>query len=113
MQGFIANPISVRNDKDDQYDDDEFSEDMIDDPRCPVILLSKEEKRRLRQPWKHASIIKMFDSKIGHMSLMKRLKRSGNLQGVLLSRILIMNILLLDFHVWMAITTCSHKGLGC
>lgn len=68
----------------DLSDDDTAPEDVADDPTCPVILLSKEEKKRLRQPWKHALIIKMFDSKIGYMSLMKRLKKKWDLTGGLI-----------------------------
>lgn len=66
MQGFITNPISIEEDEDDLSEDDEAPEDMV-------------EKRRLRQPLKRDLIIKMFDSKIGYMSLMKRLKRKGGL----------------------------------
>lgn len=71
-------------DEEEQSDDDEPPENLVDDPRCPIILLSKEEKQRLRRPWKHALIIKMFDSKIGYMSLMKRLKKKWELTGGLI-----------------------------
>ncbi|XP_048494798.1 uncharacterized protein LOC125494935 [Beta vulgaris subsp. vulgaris] len=81
MQGFISNPIFQVDDDADLSDDDELPAGMVDDPRCPAILLSKEEKRRLRQPWKHALIIKMFNGKVGYMSLMKRLKRKWELKG--------------------------------
>ena len=79
--GISHHTFSTADDEDDLSDDDEFPEGMIDDPKCPIILLSKEEKKRLRQPWKHALIIKMFNSKIGYMSLMKRLKRKWELKG--------------------------------
>ncbi|XP_048502879.1 uncharacterized protein LOC125498670 [Beta vulgaris subsp. vulgaris] len=81
MQGFIANPSQMVTEEEDLSDDDEFPEDLEDDPQCPIILLSKEEKRKLRQPWRNALIIKMFDSKIGYMSLIKRLKRKWELKG--------------------------------
>ncbi|XP_056685894.1 uncharacterized protein [Spinacia oleracea] len=68
-------------DEDDLSDDDEQPENHVEDPKCPMILLSKEEKQRIRRPWKHALIIKMFDSKIGYMSLMKRLKKKWELNG--------------------------------
>lgn len=48
MQGFIANPCQMVTEEEDLSDDDEFPEDLEDDPQCPIILLSKEEKRKLR-----------------------------------------------------------------
>lgn len=71
--------LNVQEDKDDLSD--VLPDDIADDPRCPVILLSKEKKQRLRKPWKHALIIKMFDTTIGYMSLMKRLKKKWELNG--------------------------------
>lgn len=50
------------NTEDDEVsDDDSPPEDYIDNDRCPVILLSKEEKKALRKPWRNSLIIKMFD----------------------------------------------------
>ncbi|XP_021851501.2 uncharacterized protein At4g02000-like [Spinacia oleracea] len=71
-------------DDEDLSDDDIAPDEVMDDPKCPVILLTKEEKKRLRKPWKFALIIKMFNSKIGYMSLMKRLKKKWNLDGGLI-----------------------------
>lgn len=51
------------------YDDHLAPEDMADDERCPIILLSKDEKRRMRQ---NSLIIKMFDGNLGYMGLMRR-----------------------------------------
>ncbi|XP_021734047.1 uncharacterized protein LOC110700755 [Chenopodium quinoa] len=78
--GVQGNPLMV-DEEDEISDDDEPPDDIAEDPKCPIILLSKEEKRKLRQPWKHTLIIKMFNSKIGYMSLMKRLKRKWELKG--------------------------------
>lgn len=71
-------------DDDDLSDDDEPPSDIINDVQCPVILLSKEEKRRLRQPWKFLLIVKMFDCKIGYISLIWRLKQKWQLKGGLI-----------------------------
>ncbi|XP_010694032.2 uncharacterized protein LOC104906902 [Beta vulgaris subsp. vulgaris] len=81
MQGFITPAMNFEDDDADLSDDDELSEGMIDDPNCPIILLSKKEKKRLCHPWKHALIIKMFNGKIGYMSLIKRLKKKWELKG--------------------------------
>lgn len=51
--------------------DDEISND--DDERCPAILLTREEKKRIRGPWRTSLIIKMFDGMLGYMALMCRL----------------------------------------
>ncbi|XP_048501488.1 uncharacterized protein LOC125497832 [Beta vulgaris subsp. vulgaris] len=70
-------------DDDDVSDDDLAPEDMMEDERCPVILLSKDEKRRMRKPWRNSLIIKMFDGKVGYMGLMRKLKRKWSLKGEL------------------------------
>lgn len=75
--------MDFNNEEDEVSDDDEPPPDIMEDEKCPVILLSKEEKRRLRQPWKYSLIIKLFDGKVGYMSLMKRLKAKWQLKGVL------------------------------
>lgn len=80
MQRAFDNSL-IQEDEDDVSDDDMPPDDTIDDPQCPLILLTKEEKKRLRHPWKYALIIKMFESKIGYMSLMKRLKKKWELSG--------------------------------
>lgn len=79
----VSHQPSELEEEEDFSDDDELPEEMVEDPRCPAILLTKEEKQRMRRPWKHALIIKMFDAKIGYMSLMKRLKKKWELNGVL------------------------------
>ena len=71
----------VDDEADDISDDDEPPEQFIDNPCCPAILLSKEEKKRIRQPWRNTLIIKLFNAKIGYMSLMKRLKKKWELKG--------------------------------
>lgn len=75
---------SIQTEDDDDFSDDDLApEDMEDDPKCPVILLTKEEKKKLRAPWKHALIIKLYNHKIGYMSLMKRLQKKWELKGTL------------------------------
>ncbi|GKF00699.1 hypothetical protein Tco_0027622 [Tanacetum coccineum] len=48
-------------DKEEDVSDDD--EPLPEDIPCPTILLTKEEKKRLRGPWKHTLIVKMFDHK--------------------------------------------------
>lgn len=67
--------------EDEESDDDEPPAGFEESEKCPAILLTKEEKKRIRQPWRNSLIIKMFDCKIGYMSLMKRLKRKWQLKG--------------------------------
>ncbi|XP_048498020.1 uncharacterized protein LOC125496563 [Beta vulgaris subsp. vulgaris] len=70
-------------DEEDVSDDDMAPEDLMEDERCLVILLSKEEKRRMRKPWRNSLIIKMFDGKVGYMGLMRKLKRKWSIKGEL------------------------------
>lgn len=59
--------------EDDVSDDDEQG-DKCDDPRCPKILLTKEEKRSLRRPWRQSLIVKVLGRKVGYNFLHNRLK---------------------------------------
>lgn len=77
-----ANPHFPQLEEEDEISDDEEPPDhILNNPRCPIIRLSKEEKMRLRKPWKHTLIIKLFKAKIGYMSLFKRLKKKWALKG--------------------------------
>lgn len=60
-------------------EDDEFhfvsdGEEDDEDDRCPVIRLSRVDKRRLCQPWKNSLIVKLFGRSIGYTYLCRRLK---------------------------------------
>ena len=70
-----------------ELEDESISDDDIpldcesDDESCPTILLTKEEKRRLRYPWRNALIVKLFDRKLSYEVLMKRLRLKWSLKG--------------------------------
>ncbi|XP_021737483.1 uncharacterized protein LOC110703993 [Chenopodium quinoa] len=68
-------------DEDDVSDDDEAPEGIVDSERCPIILLTKEENKVMRKPWRNTLIIRMFDGSLGYMGLMKKLKRKWQLKG--------------------------------
>ncbi|KAJ8427976.1 hypothetical protein Cgig2_017463 [Carnegiea gigantea] len=59
-------------------DDEPIAED---DPTCPTTILTKEEKRQLRKPWRHAIIIRMFDKAMGYLQLKRRLQTKWALKG--------------------------------
>ncbi|KAJ8435311.1 hypothetical protein Cgig2_026403 [Carnegiea gigantea] len=63
----------------EQLEDDEPPE--FDDPTCPTILLTAQEKRILRELWRNALIIRMFDKGIGFLQLKRRLKTKWALKG--------------------------------
>ena len=66
----------------DAISDDECMNDTEnEDEDCPLISLTKEDKRRIRGPWRNAIIIKLFDRKLGYEVLMRRLKFKWNLKG--------------------------------
>jgi len=73
------NPIWVADTQDIVSEDDELVDD--EDPLCPTILLTAAEKRSLREPWKNALIIRMFDKEIGYLQLKRRLKTKWALRG--------------------------------
>ncbi|GKV26879.1 hypothetical protein SLEP1_g36097 [Rubroshorea leprosula] len=54
-------------------DEDSDIDDDPDDP-TPIILFSKEEKRRMREPWKNALIVKTFGKPVGYNFLYGSLK---------------------------------------
>jgi len=78
---FLArvNPIWESDPYCDVSDDDEVPDE--DDPTCPTIVLTAEEKRQLRHPWRNALIIKMFDKGIGFMQLRRGLRKKWALKG--------------------------------
>ncbi|XP_048501298.1 uncharacterized protein LOC125497684 [Beta vulgaris subsp. vulgaris] len=81
--GKAVNPLyEGGEDEDDCFsDEDRTSDNENDDESCPNIVLSKEDKRRIRSPWKNAIIIKLFDKKMGYEALMRRLKFKWSLKG--------------------------------
>ncbi|XP_021727443.1 uncharacterized protein LOC110694584 [Chenopodium quinoa] len=81
LEAMAANNIQLSNDEDVVLDDDEPLEDFVGNDRCPVILLTKEEKKAMRRPWRNILIIRMFDGSLGYIGLMKRLKRKWQLKG--------------------------------
>lgn len=85
-EGIIAwhhNVMDNHEDEDDVSDDDVAPEEYENDERCPAILLTKEEKKRMRRPRRHSLIIKMFDGNLGYMGLMRRLKKKWSIRGEL------------------------------
>ena len=71
-----SNP--VWNVDDEEYytlDDDELDPKGGDDPRCPTIHLTKEQKHRFCHTRRNALIIKMFEKGVG-CSLMQRSPKS-------------------------------------
>ncbi|XP_021755445.1 uncharacterized protein LOC110720702 [Chenopodium quinoa] len=77
-----ANEVCIElDDEEEVSDDDEAPEGIVDSERCPVILLTKEEKKAMRRPWRNTLIIRMFDGSLGYMGLMKKLKRKWQLKG--------------------------------
>jgi len=73
------NPIWVADDSSYESGDDEPIAD--DDPLCPTICLTAAEKRILRDPWRNALIIRMFDKGIGYLQLKRRLRLKWALKG--------------------------------
>ncbi|XP_021735747.1 uncharacterized protein LOC110702350 [Chenopodium quinoa] len=75
--------LEIEDEEEIESDDENIPEEILNDERFPVIRLSKEEKARLRQPWKTSLIIKLFSGKIGYMGLIRRLKKKWNIKGEL------------------------------
>ena len=51
------------------YEEDLSNIEDNSEDRCPVILLSKEEKQRIHAPWRSAFIIKAFGKSLGYKCL--------------------------------------------
>ena len=73
------NPMWIDDNQGIESEDDEPVEN--DDPLCPTITLTANEKKMLREPWKNALIIRMFDKGIGYLQLKRRLKAKWALRG--------------------------------
>ncbi|XVF38986.1 hypothetical protein REPUB_Repub20aG0150000 [Reevesia pubescens] len=63
----------------EDYDsDDDFMEDIIEEP---CILLSKAEKQRIRSLWRNTLIVKLLGRSIGYNYLCNRVKKMWPLVG--------------------------------
>nr|GLL37616.1 uncharacterized protein LOC109187360 [Ipomoea trifida] len=51
------------------------------DSKCPIISVTKEEKERLRRPWRRSLIIKLLGRKVSYCYLLQKLKRMWNLDA--------------------------------
>ncbi|XVF02788.1 hypothetical protein REPUB_Repub04eG0204400 [Reevesia pubescens] len=58
-------------------DDDSLEEDL----NGPCILLTKEDKKRIRSPWKNTLLVKLLGRNIGYNYLCNRVKRMWSLVG--------------------------------
>ncbi|XP_031116887.1 uncharacterized protein LOC116020559 [Ipomoea triloba] len=67
-----------REDITDDVSDDEAGEQPDDDPDCPVIKLTKEEKRRMRKRWENTLIIKVLGKTVGYNYMLRRLRTIWN-----------------------------------
>ena len=74
--GRMVNPLFDAGAKGDEDCTDEESEPDLEeeDEDCPHITLTKEDKMRIRSPWRNAIIIKLFDKRMGYEVLMRRLR---------------------------------------
>lgn len=73
--GVPGAPLDIPDDDSEASDDDELPIPEEEDDLCPTIVLTREEKARLRKPWKQALIIKLLGRSIGYNSLSMRLKQ--------------------------------------
>ncbi|XP_074300792.1 uncharacterized protein LOC141632112 [Silene latifolia] len=64
--------------------EDESQTETVEDELCSMIRLSKEEKTKLRKPWRNALITKMFDKQIRYLSLVRKLQAKWSINGKLM-----------------------------
>ncbi|GLU14219.1 hypothetical protein SLE2022_308020 [Rubroshorea leprosula] len=62
------------------FDEDSDVDDDSNDP-APIVLFSKEDKKRMRDPWKNALIIKTFNKTVGYTFLYASIKAQWKLTG--------------------------------
>lgn len=62
----------------DDVSDDEAGEQEDDDPDCPVIKLTREEKRRMRKRWENTLIVKVLGKVVGYNYMLRRLRTIWN-----------------------------------
>jgi len=78
---FTAMTNPMWEDLEDDFDSGDDEPALDDDPLCPTISLTAEEKKHLRSPWKNALILTTLDKVIGYMQLKRRLKVKWALKG--------------------------------
>lgn len=60
--------------EDNEVSDDDEAEQEDGESDCPVIKLTKEEKLRMRKPWRNTLIIKVLGRSVGYNYLLRRLR---------------------------------------
>lgn len=58
----------------EEASDEEVMDEYKADLNCPVVLVTKEEKNRLRRPWRRLLIIKVLGRKVSYSYLLQRLE---------------------------------------
>ncbi|XP_031093091.1 uncharacterized protein LOC115997607 [Ipomoea triloba] len=69
-------PFMIANDSsNDILGEEEEADPLVldDDPTCPTIRLTDQEKERIREPWRKSLIIKVVGRKVGYAYLLWRL----------------------------------------
>jgi len=65
----------------DEGDTEDDESNSNDDPTCPMITLTHEQKMRLRKPWPKALIVKLFERGIGYKQLQRSLLTEWAFKG--------------------------------
>ncbi|XVF38113.1 hypothetical protein REPUB_Repub20aG0070400 [Reevesia pubescens] len=70
------------NEEDSIHFEDVISDDEMDgnDDQCPKVVFSKEEKERLRKPWRKTLIVKLLSKVLGFQTLNARIKNPWQLE---------------------------------
>ncbi|GAV74524.1 DUF4283 domain-containing protein [Cephalotus follicularis] len=56
-------------------------EEEDNDPSIPIILLSREQKQRIRSPWTHCLIVKVFGKSVGYHYLLTKIHQIWHPNG--------------------------------
>lgn len=82
LMGGHSIPLSVLiDDIDNLLHDDSYNPSSNDDDGIPVVHISKEEHRRLCEPWKKALIVKLLDKNLGPSIMEEQFRRIWRPKG--------------------------------
>ncbi|XP_019200290.1 PREDICTED: uncharacterized protein LOC109193918 [Ipomoea nil] len=76
MDGLFQRTLTGEKDKEyptEELESDDDEEDLDEDPECPEIRLTREDKIRMRKPWRQSLIVKVLGRKVGYTYLATRL----------------------------------------
>ncbi|XP_020225311.1 uncharacterized protein LOC109807202 [Cajanus cajan] len=102
--------VMLEDDLEKDFQAYEELDNLVGNPLCPSIKVTKDEIRRACQPWKRSVIVKLLGKKIGWTYLKSRLLKLSNPMGGVEVMELDGDFFLVRFDVWEDVQYAINEG---